>query len=74
MDYGIKKKTLVLGSSENVKFCGQKGFFSTVVAAYNNHYILKTCPEDWWMSIRKVSTYYEIKIQLTVSLSSVLRT
>ena len=74
MDYGIKKKTLVLGSSENVKFCGQKGFFSTVVAAYNNHYILKTCPEDWWMSIRKVSTYYGIKIQLTVSLSSVLRT
>ena len=56
MDYGIKKKTLVLGSSENVKFCGQKGFFSTVVAAYNNHYILRTCPEDWWMSIRKVST------------------
>ena len=74
MNYGIEKKTLVLGSSENVKFCGQKGFFSTVVAAYNNHYILKTCPEDWWMSIRKVSTYYGIKIQLTVSLSSVLRT
>ena len=58
MDYGIEKRekrTLVLGSTENVKFCGQKGFFSTVVEAYNNHYVLKTCPEDWWMSIRKVS-------------------
>ncbi len=27
------------------------GFFDTVLAAYNNHWTLRTCPEDWWYSI-----------------------
>ena len=31
---------------------GDIGFFDTLVTAYNNHWVLKTCPEDWWMSIR----------------------
>ncbi len=32
------------------------GFFETVLAAYNNHWTLRTCPEDWWFCIvRKVA-------------------
>lgn len=31
---------------------GDIGFFGALVTAYNNHWVLKTCPEDWWMAIR----------------------
>ena len=27
------------------------GLFSTIQAAYNNHWVLKTRPEDWWLTI-----------------------
>ena len=46
------KRTFVLGSKEPVHFGRDAGFFSTILAAYNNHWELKTCPEDWWMTIR----------------------
>lgn len=31
-----------------------KGFFSTILAAYNNHWVLKTRPEDWWTTIAQI--------------------
>ena len=24
------------------------GFFSTILACYNNHWVLRTSPDDWW--------------------------
>jgi len=52
-----RKKTFVLGSEELVHSAyGDVGFFGAIVTAYNNHWVLKTCPEDWWMSIsQKIS-------------------
>ena len=46
-----KDKRFKLGSEEMVNFGPDKGFFSTVQAAWNNHWVLKTRPEDWWTSI-----------------------
>ena len=49
-----RDKRFKLGSDETVQTVqgrGDKGFFSTVKAAYNNHWVLKTRPEDWWISI-----------------------
>ena len=46
-----KDKRFKLGSEEMVSFGPDKGFFSTVQAAWNNHWVLKTRPEDWWTSI-----------------------
>ena len=31
---------------------GRKGFFSAVAAAYNNHWLLRTRPGDWWTVVR----------------------
>ena len=31
---------------------GDIGFFDTLLTAYNNHWVLRTSPEDWWMTIR----------------------
>jgi len=30
------------------------GFFSTILACYNNHWVLRTSPDDWWNVIVKV--------------------
>ena len=46
-----EQKTFVLGSDDLVHGHSNKGFFSTILAAYNSHMILKTCPEDWWFTI-----------------------
>ena len=46
-----KGKNYVLGSSEEVYKTGNKGLFETICLAYNRHLILKTCPEDWWLTI-----------------------
>ena len=46
------RRTFVLGSTKPVHFCRDAGFFSTILAAYNYHWELKTCPDDWWMTIR----------------------
>ena len=44
-------KRFKLGSEELVQFGDDKGFFTTVMAAYNNHWVLRTRPEDWWTTI-----------------------
>ena len=42
-----KDKRFKLGSEETVAFSDDKGLFSAVQAAYNNHWVLRTRPEDW---------------------------
>ena len=37
---------------------GRKGFFSAVVAAYNNHWLLRTQPGDWWSVVRDKKTFH----------------
>ena len=51
------KKTYVLGSRAPVHFDDNIGFFATIMAAYNNHWALKTSPDDWWMTIRKFEMF-----------------
>ena len=38
----------VVGTKEEVYFDHDFGFFSAVLACYNNHWVLKTSPNDWW--------------------------
>ena len=48
----VGKKTPVIGSLDLiVETNGNYGFFSAVLASYNNHWALRTCPEDWWYTI-----------------------
>ena len=49
-----RNKKFVLGSEEMVSAGEDKGLFSTVMAAYNNHWVLKTRPEDWWTAISQI--------------------
>ena len=45
------KKTFVLGSKEEVNHGPDVGLFAALLCSYNNHWVLKTCPEDWWICI-----------------------
>ena len=45
------KKTFVLGSKEEVSYGPNVGLFATLLFSYDNHWVLKTCPEDWWITI-----------------------
>ena len=39
-----------------IYFDHEWGFFSAVLASYNNHWILKTSPDDWWgIIVRNIS-------------------
>ena len=51
-----KYKKFALGSKSKVSADknSDKGFFSTILAAYNNHWVLKTRPEDWWTTIAQI--------------------
>ena len=46
--------TFRLGSQELVQPTDDKGFFSVIQAAYNNHWVLETRPEDWWTTISSI--------------------
>jgi len=48
-----KKYEAVIGSDEEIWYDHDWGFFSTVLAAYNNHWVLKTSPDDWWNVVVK---------------------
>merc|ERR1711962_611638 len=43
-----KEMEAVVGTTEEVYFDHDFGFFSAVLACYNNHWVLKTSPDDWW--------------------------
>jgi len=47
----IGTKTVCIGERGMTIATGNYGFFNTISTAYNEHYILKTCPEDWWFCI-----------------------
>ena len=45
-----------IGSTEDIYSLGNCGLFSAVLTAYNNHWKLRTSPDDWWFSvIRRVA-------------------
>jgi len=59
--YEVKKKSMmdilaskdsdfeaVVGTNEEVYYDHDFGFFSAILACYNNHWVLKTSPDDWW--------------------------
>ena len=37
-----------MGSDGEVFFDHDFGFFGAILACYNNHWVLKTSPDDWW--------------------------
>ena len=37
----------VVGPSEEVFYDDDFGFFSAIMACYNNHWVLRTSPDDW---------------------------
>ena len=45
------KKTFALGSRDEVCYESDVGFLAALLCAYNNHWLLKTSPEDWWITI-----------------------
>ena len=51
------KTEVVAGTDiENLYFDLDFGFFSAILACYNNHWVLRTSPDDWWNCIvRNVS-------------------
>jgi len=53
-----------LGSNQEVYADDDKGLFSAIKAAYNNHWVLKTRPEDWWTTIsQKIATRIDDKAE-----------
>ena len=44
---------VVMGSEEEVYMAGNTGLFSSILAAYNNHWPLRTCPDDWWFCLTR---------------------
>ena len=47
-------KEFCLGSQETVCAAEDKGFFSTILAAYNNHWVVRTRAEEWWATITQI--------------------
>ena len=43
-----KEEEVVIGSDGEVFFDHDFGFFGAILACYNNHWVLKTSPDDWW--------------------------
>ena len=40
-----------MGAKGKAVLSSNNGFYSTVTVAYNGHFVLKPCPEDWWFCI-----------------------
>ena len=55
----------VLGTNEEVWHDLDWGFFSAILACYNNHWVLKTSPDDWWnVVVRNVAQIIDEKAEL----------
>ena len=39
--------------SENVYYDKDWGFLAAILACYNNHWVLRTTPDDWWTIIAR---------------------
>jgi len=58
----VKEYEAVIGPDEDVFYDHDWGFFSAVLACYNNHWVLKTCPDDWWnIIVRNVAQVIDEK-------------
>ena len=42
-----------VGSEETIYSIGDCGLFAAVLTAYNNHWTLRTSPDDWWFCVIK---------------------
>ena len=42
-----------MGSTETIYSLGNCGLFAAVLTAYNNHWKLRTSPDDWWFCVIK---------------------
>jgi hypothetical protein len=52
----VEDRIPFLGSTDEIYSKSNTGFFETVLMAYNEHYNLRTSPEDWWYCvIRRVA-------------------
>jgi hypothetical protein len=49
----VGDRVVTLGTEGMVHCHLDNGFFSTVLAAYNNHWKLRTAPDDWWYCVIK---------------------
>ena len=55
----VNNMKLMVGSEDVQKYCpaagrkgaGDYGFFTAIYESYNNHWALKTTPDDWWYTI-----------------------
>ena len=55
----------VIGSEQLVNPTIDWGFLNTILVCYNNHWILKTTPEDWWsIIVGTVATAVDQKSEL----------
>ena len=52
---GSKTSTEIVAGSDiqDLYFDCDFGFFSAILACYNNHWVLKTSPDDWWNVIAR---------------------
>jgi len=50
----VKQCEPVIGPSEEVFYDEDFGFFSAILACYNNHWVLRTSPDDWWNVIVRI--------------------
>ena len=52
----VGDRSVTLGSDDLIHSSTDDGLFSSILLAYNNHWKLRTSPEDWWfVVIRKVA-------------------
>ena len=49
----IEITVAALGSNETIYYLGDCGLFAAVLTAYNNHWKLRTSPDDWWFCVIK---------------------
>ncbi|XP_078349750.1 uncharacterized protein LOC144634608 [Oculina patagonica] len=48
-----KQIVAALGSMDTIYSLGDCGLFAAVLTAYNNHWKLRTSPDDWWFCVIK---------------------
>ena len=48
-----KQAVTAVGSEETIYSIGDCGLFAAVLTAYNNHWKLRTSPDDWWFCVVK---------------------
>jgi len=53
IEVDVTKCEPVIGPTEELFYDEDFGFFSAIIACYNNHWILKTSPDDWWNVIAR---------------------